>query len=65
MKLVKAYIRILMVDDVIHALEKINISNISVIDIPFLLLHLKMLFTFEPGRKVKSSSNCIKSQKRR
>jgi len=32
-KLVKAYIRILMVDDVIHALEKIKISNISVIDI--------------------------------
>jgi len=32
-KLVKAYIRILMIDDVIHALEKINISHINVIDV--------------------------------
>ncbi|KPL19342.1 MAG: hypothetical protein AMJ92_03380 [candidate division Zixibacteria bacterium SM23_81] len=33
MKLIKAYIRILMVDEVIHALEKIDITRISVIDV--------------------------------
>lgn len=33
MKLIKAYIRILVVDDVIHALEKVNITRINVIDV--------------------------------